>query len=59
MWCGERGPCNMRRISKAIEENMPGIMGLEQDVRDKEQWLMKQFFEMNLSHQQKRSSQPR
>ena len=47
MWCGERGPCNMRRISKAIEENMPGIMGLEQDVRDKEQWLMKQFFEMN------------
>ena len=49
MWCGERGPCNLRRISKAIEDNMPIIvfMGLEQDVKDKEQWLMKQLFEMN------------
>ena len=47
MRCGERGPFNIRRISKAIEENMPVIMGLEQEVRDKEQWPMKQFFEMN------------
>ena len=38
MLCGERGPCNLRRISKAIEDNMPVIvfMDLEQDVKTKE-----------------------